>query len=159
MVDDPVHTDPENDPVFQYLTGQRNASQPALLAAFEQESVAALQALRPTAILPTVRIRGNASIFSARPARSDDRLFPCRLLAVSRQGTVSFPRAAARGAGFDLAVVNYPLCPDVTLEELTQRRATPFRRCTRLYRSGEKSRGASSPPDIRRAGILRSSWL
>jgi len=120
MVDDPVQPDPENDPVFQYLTGQRNASQPALLAAFEQESVAALQALRPDRdIAYGSHPRQCFDLFRAPGAKATIAYFHAGYWQSRDKEQFHFLAPPLVGAGFDLAVVNYPLCPDVTMEELT----------------------------------------
>ena len=42
----------DGDPVHDYLTGQRNPSQPALIEAFERESERAVESLRPELDIP-----------------------------------------------------------------------------------------------------------
>ena len=117
MADDPA---PATDPVFQYLTGQRNASQPALLAAFEQESEAALQALRPDRdIAYGKHPRQCFDLFRAPGAKATIAYFHAGYWQSRDKAQFHFLAPPLVSAGFDLAVVNYPLCPDVTLEELT----------------------------------------
>jgi arylformamidase len=125
MVHDPNR---DGDPVFQYLTGQRNESQTALLAAFEQESTEAVRALRPDLDLrygPDPRQR--LDLFRARAARATIAYFHAGYWQSRDKAQFSFLAPPLNSAGFDVAVVNYPLCPDVTVEALTRavREAVP----------------------------------
>ena len=121
MVDDPVPPASDNDPVFQYLTGQRNASQPALLAAFEQESAEAVKALRPDReIVYGPHRRQRLDLFRAPAAKATIAYFHAGYWQSRDKSQFQFLAPPLIGAGFDLAVVNYPFCPDMTLEELTE---------------------------------------
>jgi len=109
------------DAIFQYLTGQLNASQPPLLAAFEAEGAAAVAKFHPALDVsygPHPRQRFD---FFAAPA-------PLGTIAYLHAGywqardkaQFRFLAPSVTGEGFNLAVVNYPLCPDVTVAALTE---------------------------------------
>jgi arylformamidase len=121
MVDELVPTAPVSDPVFQYLSGQRNASHPALLAAFERESAEAALALRPDLdIVYGSHPRQRFDLFRAPAARATIAYFHAGYWQSRDKAQFHFLASPLRRAGLDLAVVNYPLCPDVTLAELTE---------------------------------------
>jgi arylformamidase len=121
MTNDPVSPVPDDDPVFQYLTGQRNASQPPLLAAFEQESATAVQSLSPDRdISYGSHPRQRFDLFRAPLAKATIAYFHAGYWQSRDKSQFQFLAPPLVGAGFDVAIVNYPLCPDVTLEELTE---------------------------------------
>lgn len=124
-----IERDEPVDATQQYLHGQMRPSQPALLAAFEQESAASVAACRPELDIP----------YGAHPRQ----VFDLYRTGEQRRGTMLYfhagywqsrdkssfrflaPHFTARG--IDLALVNYPLCPEVTVRELVEaaRQAVP----------------------------------
>ncbi|MFC7734743.1 alpha/beta hydrolase [Roseomonas sp. GCM10028921] len=108
------------DPVHDYMTGQMRPGHPALIAAFEREGKESVAALRPSLDMvygphPRERFdfyvapgpwRGTLAYFHAGYWQSRDKA-QFRFLA---------PHFVTRG--LDVALVNYPLCPDVALPEL-----------------------------------------
>jgi arylformamidase len=120
MVEDPVPPATDDNPVFQYLTGQRRASHPAMLEAFERESAEAVRTLRPDLDLgygPDPRQRFD--LFRAPAAKATVAYFHAGYWQSRDKAQFRFLAPPLIGAGFDLAVVNYPLCPDATVEALT----------------------------------------
>ncbi len=109
-----------SDPVFQYLTGQLNSRQPALLAAFEREGAEAVQALRPALDLPYgPHPRQRFDFFAAPQAVATFAYLHAGYWQARDKSQFRFIAPALVAAGFDVAIVNYPLCPDATLEALT----------------------------------------
>jgi arylformamidase len=128
MVDDPITNADENDPIFQYLTGQRNGSHAALLEAFERESAEALRALHPDRDIRYGRDpRQRFDLFRVPAAKATIAYFHAGYWQSRDKAQFSFLAPPLNSAGFDVAVVNYPLCPDATVESLTMavREAVP----------------------------------
>jgi arylformamidase len=110
------------DATAAYLTGQLRPSQGPLLEAFVAESEATLAAYMPTLDIPygghpravfdfyrsTLPWRGTLAFFHAGFWQARDKA-PFRFLA-----------PAFLAAGVDVLLVNYPLCPDVSLRALVQ---------------------------------------
>ncbi|MCR0982000.1 alpha/beta hydrolase [Roseomonas populi] len=108
------------DLTWQYMTGQARPGHAALIAEFEQEGGAGVATLRPATDIPygphgrerfdfyaaPGAWRGTLAYFHAGYWQSRDKA-QFRFLA---------PLLVARG--LDVAMVNYPLCPDVTLPAL-----------------------------------------
>jgi arylformamidase len=133
-----------DDPVQQYMTGQFRPGHAALIAAFEREGDDSLAAYRPELHVkygqhPRERFdfyaasrpwRGTLAYFHAGYWQSRDKA-QFRFLA---------PHFLARG--LDVALVNYPLCPDVTVPVLLEstRRAVPvvLQHAASLGRGGER---------------------
>ena len=114
-------TDPTLDPVFHYMTGQLNPSQPPLLAAYEREGAEAVAALRPDLDLaygPHPRQRFD--LFRATSSRGLLAYLHAGYWQSRDKAQFRFVAAPFVAAGLSVAVVNYPLCPDVTIAELTE---------------------------------------
>ena len=114
-------TVPTLDPVFQYMTGQLSPSQPPLLAAYEREGAEAVAALRPALDLsygPHPRQRFD--LFRAAPSRGLLAYLHAGYWQSRDKAQFRFVAPPFVAAGLSVAVVNYPLCPDVTLAELTE---------------------------------------
>lgn len=119
MKDDSSRRDDASDAKFQYLTGQMNASQPALLASYEEESAAAL-ALRPALDLRYgPHPRQSFDLFEATDAIGTLAYFHAGYWQSRDKAQFRFLAPAFLQAGVNVAFVNYPLCPDVTLAALT----------------------------------------
>ena len=109
------------DPVFQFLTGQMNATQPALLAAFERESVEAVAALRPALDIPYgPHPRQRFDFFRAPQGRATFAYLHAGYWQSRDKAQFRFIAPALVAAGFHVALVNYPLCPDATVSALTE---------------------------------------
>jgi arylformamidase len=116
-----VEQPPEpTDPVFQYLTGQINPRQPALLVELQRRSPQA-KALRTAFDLPYgAHPRQRFDFFAASFAEATFAYFHAGYWQARDKSQFHFIAPALLDAGFNVALVNYPLCPDVTLEALTE---------------------------------------
>ncbi|MBB5692504.1 alpha/beta hydrolase [Muricoccus pecuniae] len=117
------------DPVHDYMAGQMRPGHPALIAEFEREgdeSVAALRPLLDITYGPHPRERFD---FYAAPGawRGTLAYFHAGYWQSRDKAQFRFLASHFVARGFDVALVNYPLCPDVTLPELlaSTRRAVP----------------------------------
>ena len=109
------------NPTFDYLTGQMNASQPPLIAAFEREGEAAVRALAPRLdIAYGPHPRQRYDLFASRPARATLLYFHAGYWQGRDKSQFRFLAPAFVAAGWNVALVNYPLCPEVSLAELTE---------------------------------------
>ena len=109
------------DPVTAYLTGQRRPSQGPLLDAFAAESAATLDALRPVLDLrygthprETFDLYANDAPWRGTVVYLHAGYWQSRDKAQFR-----FLAPSVLAHGLDLVLMNYPLCPDVTLGGLT----------------------------------------
>lgn len=105
---------------WQYMDGQMRESQPALLAAFAEESAAAVQAHAPMldiAYGPKPRMVFDG-FRAERPWRGTIAWFHAGYWQSRDKSGFRFIAPALLAQGYDVALVNYPLCPDVTLAEL-----------------------------------------
>ncbi|MBP0491184.1 alpha/beta hydrolase [Roseomonas sp. SG15] len=147
------------------MTGQAHPTHAALIEAFEREGEAGVAALRPALDIPygphprerfdfyaaPGAWRGTLAYFHAGYWQSRDKV-QFRFLA---------PLLVARG--LDVAMVNYPLCPDVTLPALLEstRRAVPavLARAASLGRGGAAlvAAGHSAGGQIV-AGLALHNW-
>ena len=119
MQDDSFRRDDAIDANFQYMTGQMNASQPALLAAYEEESAAAL-GLRPALDLRYgPHPRQTFDLFEAAEPIGTVAYLHAGYWQSRDKAQFRFLAPSFLEAGLNVAVVNYPLCPDVTLAALT----------------------------------------
>ncbi len=112
---------PDDDPTFGYLSGQRRPHHAALLAAFGGESAAAIAALRPDRdVLYGAHPRQRFDFFRA-PGRGPVLMF---LHAGYWQGRdkdeFAFLAAPLVTSGLAVANVNYPLCPETTLDGVVE---------------------------------------
>jgi arylformamidase len=109
------------DPVFQYMTGQMHPTQPSLLASYEAESARAVEALRP---LLDVRYgphpRQCFDFFEASAPIGTLAYFHAGYWQSRDKAQFRFLAPSLVAAGVNVALVNYPLCPDVTLAALTE---------------------------------------
>ncbi len=109
------------DPAFDYLTGQMNASQPALIAAFEAEGKEAVQALAPRLdIAYGPHPRQRYDLFAAPSPRAVMIYLHAGYWQSRDKSQFRFLAPAFVAAGWSVALVNYPLCPDVSVAELTE---------------------------------------
>jgi len=109
------------DPIFQYLTGQLNPQQPLLLADLERQSAEAVDALQAAVDLPYgAHPRQRFDFFPAFGAEATFAYFHAGYWQARDKSQFRFIAPALLDAGFNVALVNYPLCPDVTLEALTE---------------------------------------
>jgi arylformamidase len=112
-------TEPD-DPVFQYLTGQINPRQPALLLDLQRRSPQP-KALRTALDVPYgAHPRQRFDYFAASWAEATFAYFHAGYWQARDKSQFHFIAPALLDAGFNVALVNYPLCPDVTLEALTE---------------------------------------
>ena len=115
------------NPTFDYLTGQMNASQPPLIAAFVREGEEAVRALAPrldVAYGPHPRQRYD--LFASRAPLATLLYFHAGYWQGRDKAQFRFLAPAFVDAGWNVALVNYPLCPEVSLAELTEAaRAAP----------------------------------
>jgi arylformamidase len=110
-----------NDPVHQYLTGQIRPGQTALLAAFERESALALTALAPSLDVPYgPHPRERFDLFRAPDARGTVVYLHAGYWQSRDKSQFRFLAPSFVRAGLSFALVNYPLCPEVTLATLTE---------------------------------------
>jgi arylformamidase len=111
-----------DDVEFDYVIGQKRDSFPALLASYDEES--ARLALREDALLdrrygPLERQR--LDFFpAAGTARATLAWFHAGYWQMRDKATFRFIADAFNKAGLHVALVNYPLCPTVTVAELLQ---------------------------------------
>lgn len=111
------------DMEFEYLTGQLNPTQPALLAAFRKESAVVVQHHRPEL---DVRYgdhpRQRFDLFL--PADTTPSVVMCYYHAGYWQSRdkadFRFLAPPFLAAGWAVALVNYPLCPDVSMDALLE---------------------------------------
>lgn len=108
------------DPVAAYLTGQLRPSQGPLLEAFAAESVASLEAFRPVLDVPYGP--HPRAVFDLYKTQGQGRGTVAYLHAgywqARDKAQFRFLASAFLAEGFDFALLNYPLCPDVTLHQL-----------------------------------------
>lgn len=110
-----------NDPVHQYLTGQIRPGQTALLAAFERESALALTSLAPSLDVPYgPHPRERFDLFRAPDARGTVLYLHAGYWQSRDKSQFRFLAPSLVRAGLSLALVSYPLCPEVTLAALTE---------------------------------------
>jgi arylformamidase len=113
--------DSDADPIFQYMTGQMHPTQPPLLASYEEESARAVEALRP---LLDVRYgphpRQCFDFFAAAAPIGTLAYFHAGYWQSRDKAQFRFLAPSFVAAGVNVALVNYPLCPDVTLAALTE---------------------------------------
>ena len=120
MKDDSSRRDEAAEATFQYLSGQMNARQPALLADYEAESAATL-GLRPALDLRYgPHPRQSFDLFVAADAIGTLAYFHAGYWQSRDKAQFRFLAPAFLQAGVNVALVNYPLCPDVTLAALTE---------------------------------------
>jgi len=121
MVEEFREPDAAADPTFQYLTGQLNPRQPALLAELQRRSVEAVNALRPALDLPYgAHPRQRFDFFKTSWTEATFAYFHAGYWQARDKSQFRFIAPALAEAGFNVALVNYPLCPDATLEALTE---------------------------------------
>jgi arylformamidase len=115
------------DPTFDYLTGQMNDSQPPLIAAFQLEGEQAVRALAPRLDVPYgPHPRQRYDLFASRSSRATLLYFHAGYWQGRDKAQFRFLAPAFIDAGWNVALVNYPLCPEVSLAELTEAvRAAP----------------------------------
>lgn len=111
-----------NDPQFQYVQGQSRPGFQALLAAYEAESLAAVAT---ESCVLDVRYgpleRQTFDFFAARgKARGTLAYFHAGYWQSRDKATFRFIAPAFTAAGLNVALVNYPLCPNVSLPELVE---------------------------------------
>jgi arylformamidase len=116
------------DPVFDYLTGQTNASQPPLIAAFEREGAEAVAALAPELdIAYGSHPRQRYDLFASPSARATLLYFHAGYWQGRDKAQFRFLAPTFVAAGLSVALVNYPLCPEASLARLTEAvRAAPL---------------------------------
>src|SRR5271163_2295463 len=121
MVDEFREPDAAADPTFQYLTGQLNPRQPALLAELQRWSAEAVNGLRPALDLPYgAHPRQRFDFFKTSWTEATFAYFHAGYWQARDKSQFRFIVPAFAEAGFNVALVNYPLCPDATLEALTE---------------------------------------
>ncbi|OLL31457.1 hypothetical protein BTH42_10950 [Burkholderia sp. SRS-W-2-2016] len=108
------------DAEYQYVTGQGRPSFGALLASFEARSAAALAA---PGCRPDLRYGpGPREVFDFFPASGTARgtliYFHAGYWQSRDKSTFRFIAPAFTPLGLNVALVNYPLCPSVSLDEL-----------------------------------------
>ncbi len=108
------------DATYAYLTGQLRPSQTQLLEDFFAESKAAVADLGPRLdIAYGVHEREVFDLFvSPQPWRGTMAYFHAGFWQGRDKAQFRFLAAPFMAAGIDVALVNYPLCPDVTLRQL-----------------------------------------
>ncbi len=105
------------DATQQYMTGQMRPGFPALLAAYQHESDAVALSARDVRYGPHPRqvfdfVQGEA------PWRGTLAYFHAGFWQSRDKALFRFIAPALAAKGIDVALVNYPLCPDVTLPAL-----------------------------------------
>lgn len=110
----------DNDPVFEYMTGQRRETHAALLAEFEEKSAECVARLSPELdIRYGPGARQTFDVFRARGECHDTVLYFHAGYWQSRdKRSFGFLADSFVANNMNFVVVNYPLCPDVTLEAL-----------------------------------------
>jgi arylformamidase len=112
---------PIADPVFQYMTGQVGPSQPLLLASYEEESRRAVETLRPRLdIRYGPHPRQCFDWFAAAASVGTLAYFHAGYWQSRDKAQFRFLAPSFVERGINVALVNYPLCPDVTLDALTE---------------------------------------
>jgi arylformamidase len=110
------------DATHAYLTGQLHPSQAGLLAAFAAEGQAAVAAYAP--ILDIAYGGHEREVFdlfvSQNPWRGTVAYFHAGYWQGRDKAQFRFLAAPFMAAGIDVALVNYPLCPDVSLRQLME---------------------------------------
>jgi arylformamidase len=116
-----------SDPVFGYLTGQMNDSHPLLISAFEREGVEAVAALGPKLDIPYgPHPRQRFDLFTSSSARATMVYIHAGYWQGRDKAQFRFLAPTFVAAGLSVALINYPLCPEASLEELTEAvRAAP----------------------------------
>ncbi|WP_434665634.1 alpha/beta hydrolase [Paraburkholderia sp. A3BS-1L] len=111
-----------NDAEFQYVTGQGRPSFPALLAGFEAQSAAAVHTEDCRLDLPYGP--GPRQVFdfftARRRARATLVYFHAGYWQSRDKATFRFIAPAFTRLGLNVALVNYPLCPTVSLGKLLE---------------------------------------
>ena len=121
MVENYRHDEPRGDPIQDYLTGQRNESQPALLAQFERESALAAQRSEARLDIPYgEHPRQTFDLFAPHPRAPLLAYFHAGYWQARDKSGFRFLAPPLVAAGLNVALVNYPLCPDVSLGALTE---------------------------------------
>lgn len=161
-------TSQPDDVVFQYLAGQVKPGHPALFENFVRDGDAAVAALHPMLDLPYgPHPRERFDLFAAPDAVTTILYLHAGYWQGRDKAQFRFLAPAVVGAGFNMAFVNYPLCPDVTIAGLTEavRRAVPVVRdaiqgVTRLAVIGHSAGGHLAAElaltDWRGRGIARN---
>jgi arylformamidase len=117
-----------DDAVFSYLTGQRHPDHPALVEGFEREGREAVAALHPALdIAYGSHPRERFDLFTAKDARATLLYLHAGYWQSRDKAQFRFLAPVFVQGGLNLAVANYPLCPEVGLAALTEsvRRAVP----------------------------------
>jgi len=105
----------------QYMTGQWRQTHPALLAGFEQMSLAATRALAPTLdIAYGPHPRQVFDFFAGSERAPTIAYFHAGYWQSRDKSTFRFLAVPWVAAGFSVAFVNYPLCPEIDMAALTQ---------------------------------------
>lgn len=106
----------------QYLSGQMRPHHPALLEAFQRESDAAVAALHPTLdVRYGPHPRQRFDFFAATlPWRGTLAFFHAGYWQARDKAQFRFLAPTFLAQGIDVALVNYPLCPDVSLPALVE---------------------------------------
>jgi arylformamidase len=109
----------ERDAVWDYMTGQMHDSTPALLAAYQRDSAAMPAAAAGVPYGPHPR-----QVFdlleSPAPWRGTLLYFHAGYWQARDKAMFRIIAPALLAAGIDVALANYPLCPDVAMPALTQ---------------------------------------
>jgi arylformamidase len=108
------------DAAWSYMQGQMRTGHPALLAAFAAESEASVAACRPV-----LDVRYGAhprEVFdvyvSAMPWRATIAYFHAGYWQSRDKAQFRFLAPPLMAAGIDVVLVNYPLCPEVTVRQI-----------------------------------------
>lgn len=109
-----------NDPQFQYVEGQSRASFPALLAEYEAESHAAVASESCALDVRYGPMERQTFDFFASRGKAQGTLayFHAGYWQSRDKSTFRFIAPAFTAAGLNVALVNYPLCPSVSVPEL-----------------------------------------
>lgn len=116
------------DPTFEYLTGQLKPAHPEMVEDFVREGDEAVATLRPRLDLAYgEHPRERFDLFTAPNATATILYLHAGYWQGRDKSQFRFLARNWVGAGFKAAFSNHPLCPEVTLEELTEsvRRAVP----------------------------------
>jgi arylformamidase len=109
------------DPVFDYMTGQTNSSQPSLIATFEREGGRAVKSLEPSLDIPYgPHPRQRFDLFSATAPKATLIYLHAGYWQSRDKAQFRFIAPPFVAQRLNVALVNYPLCPDVGLAELTE---------------------------------------
>ena len=115
------HAEAQEDATRAYLTGQLRPSHPNLIAEFDRRSQEVVEALSPNLDLaygPHPRQRYD--LFRAAGDSASIAFFHAGYWQARDKSSFRFLAATWVEAGFNVAMVNYPLCPDVDLAALTE---------------------------------------